>query len=97
MKRDDVLAKIRPAAPELKRLGLGKLYLFGSVARGEADPRDVDLLYEAEDEESLDFFNLVDAADRLESLLGRRVDLVDRKYLHQRIRPRVEADLVEIY
>lgn len=97
MRRDDVLAKVRLVAPELKRLGLGKLYLFGSVARGELDTNDVDLLYEAESEEALDFFNLVDATERLQQLLGRPVDLVDRKLLHRRIRPRVEAELVEIY
>jgi predicted nucleotidyltransferase len=97
MKRDDVLDKVRLVAPELKRLGLGKLYLFGSVARGELDARDVDLLYEAESDEALDFFDLVDATERLQQLLGRPVDLVDRKLLHRRIRPRVEAELVEIY
>jgi predicted nucleotidyltransferase len=97
MTRADVLKTIRPLAPELKRLGLGKLYLFGSVARDEPETNDVDLLYEAENEEALDFFDLADAADRLEALLGRPVDLVERKRLHRRIRPRVEAELVEIY
>jgi predicted nucleotidyltransferase len=97
MKRDDVLDKVRLVAPELKRLGLGKLYLFGSVARGELDTKDVDLLYEAESDEALDFFDLVDATERLQQLLGHPVDLVDRKLLHPRIRPRVEAELVEIY
>lgn len=97
MTRNDVLNKIRPLAPELKRLGLGKLYLFGSVAREEPQPNDVDLLYEADEKHKLDYFELVDAAERLEELLGQRVDLVDRKLLHRRIRTRVEAELVEIY
>lgn len=96
MKRDDVLAKIRLAAPELKRLGFGKLYLFGSVARGETDTRDVDLLYETT-AESLDYFAIAEAIETLEALLGQPVDLVERQRLHQRIRPRVEAELVEIY
>jgi uncharacterized protein len=97
MTRDDVLEKIRALAPELKRLGLGKLYLFGSVAREDPHPNDVDLLYEAADDQKLDFFELVDATERLEELLGRPVDLVNRKLLHHRVRPRVEAELVEIY
>ena len=97
MTRTDVLDTVRLVAPELKRLGLCKLYLFGSVARGELRTNDVDLLYEAESDEALDFFNLVDATERLQALLGRPVDLVDRKLLHRRIRSRVEAELVEIY
>jgi predicted nucleotidyltransferase len=96
MTREDVFEKIRPLAPELKRLGLGKLYLFGSVARDEAETNDVDLLYETSPGE-MGFFELMDATERLETLLGTRVDLVRRDLLHPRIRPRVEADLVEIY
>jgi hypothetical protein len=96
MKRDDVLEKIRQAAPELKRLGFGKLYLFGSVARDETDTRDVDLLYETS-AEPVDYFAITEAIEKLEALLGRPVDLVERQQLHRRIRPRVEAELVEIY
>jgi predicted nucleotidyltransferase len=96
MKREDVLEKIRRAAPELKRLGFGKLYLFGSVARDEMDTRDVDLLYETS-AEPMDYFVIIEAIEKLEALLGRPVDLVERQQLHRRIRPRVEAELVEIY
>ncbi|MEA3038605.1 MAG: hypothetical protein QOE79_1118, partial [Sphingomonadales bacterium] len=35
--------------------------------------------------------------ERLETLLGQPVDLVNRKLLHRRIRPRVESELIEIY
>jgi predicted nucleotidyltransferase len=97
MIREDVLERVRPIAPELRSLGLSKLYLFGSVARNEPDTNDVDLLFDAESEDALDFFKLVDATERLESLLGQPVDLVNRKLLHRRIRSRVESELVEIY
>jgi hypothetical protein len=97
MTRTDVLEKVRPIAAELKRLGLGKLYLFGSVARGEPRTNDIDFLYEADRDHPLDYFELIDAAERLQNLLGLPVDLVDRKLLHSRIRGRVEAEIVEIY
>lgn len=97
MKRDDVLEKIRPLEAELKRLGFAKLYLFGSAARSNPEARDVDLLYEAEGTLRPGFHELADAWDRLEALLGKQVDLVDRKLLHRRIRPRVENEMVEIY
>ncbi|HEX9931801.1 MAG TPA: nucleotidyltransferase domain-containing protein [Allosphingosinicella sp.] len=97
MSRADVLAAVKPLEGELKRLGFEKLYLFGSVARDEPNPQDVDLLYEAGSEAGPGFFELTDALARLEEVLGSRVDLVERERLHQRIRPRVEAELVEIY
>ena len=97
MKRDDVLAAVKPLEGELKRLGFKKLYLFGSVARDEPNPQDVDLLYETGPEAGPGFFELTDALARLEQVLGSSVDLVERQRLHQRIRPRVEAELVEIY
>ncbi|HEY0413480.1 MAG TPA: nucleotidyltransferase domain-containing protein [Allosphingosinicella sp.] len=97
MTRDDVLDRIRPLVPELKSLGFAKLYLFGSAARSDPDARDVDLLYEAEGTLRPGFHELADAWVRLEEILGKRVDLVDRKLLHRRIRPRVENEMVEIY
>ncbi|HEX8513835.1 MAG TPA: nucleotidyltransferase domain-containing protein [Allosphingosinicella sp.] len=97
MIREDVLSVLRPLEPELKRLGFAKLYLFGSAARSEPGARDVDLLYEAEGHLRPGFHELADAWDRLEGLLGKRVDLVDRKLLHGRIRPRVENEMIEVY
>ncbi len=49
--------------------------LFGSVARSEETPEsDIDFLVEFEPGSSL--FDLVRLSDHLESLLGRRVDVV---------------------
>jgi len=97
MTRGDVLNALRPLEPELKRLGFAKLYLFGSAARSDPNAHDVDLLYEAEGALKPGFHELVDAWDRLENILGKPVDLVDRELLHQRIRPRVENEMVEVY
>jgi len=97
MKREDVLAALRAIEPELKSLGFAKLYLFGSTARSDPDARDVDLLYEAEAKVRPGFDELADAWIRLEDILGKRVDLVDRELLHRRIRSRVENEMVEIY
>ena len=88
---------LRPLELELRRLGFAKLYLFGSAARSDPDARDVDLLYEAEGNLRPGFHELADAWDRLEDILGKPVDLVDRNLLHRRIRPRVEDEMVEIY
>lgn len=54
--------------------------LFGSAARGDdrADS-DVDLLVDVQPD--LDLLDLIDAADELENLLGRPVDLVTSRSL----------------
>jgi len=97
MTREEILRRLKACEAELKRLGFAKLYLFGSAARSDPGARDVDLLYEAEGILRPGFYELTDAWNRLEDVLGTRVDLIDRQLLHRRIRPRVENEMVEIY
>lgn len=69
----DISAKI---IPTLKREGVTKTALFGSVVRGEAKKRsDVDLLVELDDDKSL--LDLVGLKLDLEEKLGRKVDIVE--------------------
>lgn len=68
--------------------GARNLRIFGSVARGEADPgSDVDFLVEMEPGRSL--FDLGGLQYELERLLGRPVDVVTERGLKARIRDRV--------
>jgi predicted nucleotidyltransferase len=43
MTRDQVIATLRQHEPELRSAGVVSLSLFGSTARDEADPADVDI------------------------------------------------------
>ncbi len=62
--------------------------VFGSVARGEARPdSDVDLLVELEPGRSL--LDLGGLLTDLQTLLGRKVDVVSDKGLRDRIRGQV--------
>jgi len=62
--------------------------LFGSIARGDSRPEsDVDLLVEFS--EVPGFVGYVRLRNRLEEILGRRVDLVMASGLNSRIRERV--------
>ncbi len=76
--RNTVLRLLRESKPALKReFPLSRLALFGSVARDEADEQsDVDILVEVEPSIGLGFVTL---AERLESLIGHKVDLVSRR------------------
>lgn len=97
MGRHEIIRILRDSAAELHDLGLAKLFLFGSTARGEAQARDVDLLFEAQDMPGFSLLSQAAAMNRLEDLLGRPVDLVERRCLHPRIKDRVEAEMVEIF
>jgi predicted nucleotidyltransferase len=68
--------------------GATNVRVFGSVARGEAGPEsDVDLLIELEPGRSL--LDHVALLQDLEDILSRKVDVVNEKALHHRIRDRV--------
>ena len=70
---------------------MAALYVFGSVARGEAaSGSDVDLLVEFQGPPT--FARFMDLKFLLEDTLGARVDLVTRGALRATIRPRVAAE-----
>ena len=49
MNRDEAINRLKGHEAELKRLGVEHLYLFGSIARGDAtDGSDVDLFFDYE-------------------------------------------------
>lgn len=97
MTRDEVLAILRAHRAELAAFGVKSLALFGSFARDEARPdSDVDLLVEFAPEAHVGLFELIDLKERLEQLLGRKVDLVPREGLKPRLRPIVEREEIRV-
>lgn len=97
MSRDEVIRIPRDNASELHEMGLAKLYLFGSVARGEPNPQDVDLAFEIGGNPHFSLLTQAGAMLRIEELLGAKVDLVQRKCLHPRIKDKVEREMVEVF
>jgi len=93
MRRDNVIATLAAHRAELRRLGIGSLHVFGSVARGEAlADSDVDLLVEFDRPVGLVHF--VSVKRRLADLLGAPVDLVTLKALRPAHRERVLGEAV---
>lgn len=75
--------------------GVRNLRVFGSVARGEDNPRsDVDLL--ADLPPGMGLFGLGRVTEELEAILDARVDLIPAQDLKPGVRPRVERDLVAL-
>ncbi|MDV0441331.1 nucleotidyltransferase family protein [Methanorbis furvi] len=74
--------------------GIQTLTLFGSVARGDDMPdSDIDLLYTFASAYDT-FDNYLALAEYLETILGRKVDLISPEYLKPRIRTRIEKDAI---
>jgi uncharacterized protein len=94
--RDEAVRRLRDAEPEIRRLGVRRLALFGSVLRDEARAdSDVDLLVEfAPGEKSFDRF--LTLAELLERLLGRPVDLVTIEGLSPYLGPRILAEAANV-
>lgn len=80
----------------LRRYGVQRAGLFGSMVRGDARPEsDVDLLIEPPATMSL--FGFSELALALEDLLGRPVDLVTYASLHPRLRNSVYANYDQLF
>lgn len=96
MDRDQAIATLRRYAPELKAAGVVSASLFGSTARGEADPGDVDVAVRlAKDFSSggFDYFYQLDQIEqRLSQLLGCKVDVVAEPVRKEIFQHRIDKD-----
>ena len=97
MKRDEAISRLRERAPDLKRLGVEHLYMFGSTARDEArDDSDVDLFFDYQ-KGKLGLFELMDVREIAAQILGRPTDIVTRDSLHKTLRQRIEASALQVF
>lgn len=97
--RERVLKLLRAKEAELRAMGITRLRLFGSMARGEAGPEsDVDLIADIDPDASFSLLDLIGVKHYLEDLLGRDVDVgttVDR--MRPRMRRRFDTDALEVF
>ena len=82
----------------LRRHGVTNARIFGSVARGDDhEGSDLDLLVDfAPGTDIIDIIDIIGIKHELEDLLGAPVDLIPRDGLKERVRARVERDLVPL-
>lgn len=98
MQRDDALRLLRERREQLHALGVGQLFLYGSVARNEArEDSDVDLLVEPTNQR-FSIFDLVRVRD-LCRILCTTTDIHDYDGLRRlpEFRRRVGSDLVRVF
>ena len=90
---EHVLAALRAHEAELRRAGIRRLSLFGSVARGDAEAgSDVDLAAEFDPAAGMDLLRLVALERQIGEALGRPVEILPEPVENPRLRTNVERD-----
>jgi predicted nucleotidyltransferase len=81
MSDNPYIEKLRAMKPNFGAMNISRLRVFGSQARGDANPgSDIDLLVDFI--ETPDLWTFMELRDNLEDKLGCKVDLVTPKGLH---------------
>jgi predicted nucleotidyltransferase len=95
---EKVIAVLRAHEQWLRAAGLRTLWVFGSVARGEARPdSDIDLVAELDPAAKMDLLRLVGLERELGDLLGREVQILLEPIKKPRLKEEVERDRVRAY
>jgi uncharacterized protein len=98
MTLDDVRRLIEPEKEALRAKGVAALYVFGSVARGEAGlGSDVDLFVDLTPNAKFSLIDLVGLQQDLSERFGADADVTTRDGLHWRIRDKVVAQAVQVF
>jgi len=98
MNRQLAIRTLKAHEAELRALGVQRLSLFGSVARGEAGPKsDVDIAAQFDPGADVGMikFGLIDR--RLHELLGVNVDLLGEPARGTRMQTQIDRDRVRVF
>ncbi len=94
--KKEVIARLRGARHHLAALGVAEIGLFGSFVAGrQTAASDVDLLVEFAPPQHT-FDNFMEVSFLLESLLGRRVELVTPDALSPHIGPHILREVERV-
>jgi uncharacterized protein len=90
---EHVIATLRAHEVELRQAGIRHLWLFGSVARGDAAAdSDIDLAAEFDPAAEMDLIRLVALERSIGEALGRPVEILPEPVENPRLRASVERD-----
>jgi len=95
MNRAEALAILKQHRDELRRRGVARAALFGSVVRDEANAEsDVDVLLDIDPAANLGVFEYVAVIRYLSEIFPVPVDVANRATLKPHVRPSAERDAV---
>jgi uncharacterized protein len=99
MRRDEAISRLKDGRRRLTELGVGRLFLYGSVARDQATAgSDVDLLIDPSDP-AFSIFTLARVQDACADILGAPAEVHDYDgYVRlPEFQRRVKADLIRVF
>ncbi|MBX3446399.1 MAG: nucleotidyltransferase domain-containing protein [Parvibaculaceae bacterium] len=83
---------------ELNGRGVEHVAVFGSVARMEDRPdSDIDMVVDIDPGRHFDIFDLAGVAGDISRLIGRKVDVLERKSLKPSFLSEVERDQIHVF
>ena len=98
LSKSEAIAELERRAKAVQELGATSLYLFGSVARDEADAgSDLDLFIDYDRDSRFNAFDLVGIKQYLENELGTGVDVTTRDGLHPMLRADIEKSAIRVF
>ena len=93
-----VVGRLREAEPQLREAGLSGLWVFGSVARGDARPgSDVDVAADLDPARRVSLITLIDRKEMVEAILGAKPDFCIRRNLRPHVVEAFERDAVRVF
>ena len=94
----DVIGQLRAHSDIARKRGVTGLWVFGSVARGEAQlDSDIDLLADFDPDVDWSILDVSALRVELSDLLGREADLMERGLLRPSIRQVAEQEAVRVF
>lgn len=98
MDRQSVIDRLNSNKASLKALGLVRLSLFGSTARGQASATsDIDLAVTLDESAKIDLFRFAAISEQLTRLLGSQVDLIVEPARNPRMQAQIDRDRLRVY
>ena len=96
MRKEEILKVLKKELPYIrKKYRVKSIGLFGSCVRGEERKEsDIDILIEFE--KPIGLFKFMELEEYLSQKLGRKVDLVEKEALKERIKPYVMEEVVYV-
>jgi uncharacterized protein len=97
MNRDEIISRIRKHADAIRAEGATALYLFGSVAREEAQAgSDLDIFVDYDPDTHFSQLNMSSIRLIVMDEIGREVDITTSNSLHPLLKDRILAEAVRV-
>ena len=88
---------LREHEADLKKMGIERLYMFGSTVRGEQRiDSDIDLFFDYE-RGTLSLFDLMHIEEKASEILGCKADVTTRYGLHPSIKTEIEQSALQVF